>query len=117
LRAGYTVGAPFVEVDPKTMKAVGSDYTFSGSVKKTPKEVGKEGETIPKGVFQLEQYRGLSALLCSRAEAANRPSQMGGDFQLAPNPNAAVSLPKGFRLRGVYFDVRAKGSGYKVTPI
>jgi hypothetical protein len=78
------VGAPFVEVDPKTMKAVGSDYTFSGSVKKTPKEVGKEGETIPKGVFQLEQYRGLSALLCSRAEAANRPSQMGAIFSSPP---------------------------------
>jgi hypothetical protein len=96
------------------MKAVGSGYTFSGSVKKTPKEVGKEGETIPKGVFQLEQYRGLSALLCSRAEAANRPSQMGGDFQLAPNPNAAVSLPKGFRLRGCISMSEQRGAGTRL---
>jgi hypothetical protein len=116
LRAGYTVGAPYVEVDPTTVKAVASGYYFSNFIEKAAKEAGKDGATIPKGVFQIEQYRGLSGLLCSRAEAANRPSQMGADFQLAPNPHAAVPLPNSFRLRGVYFDVKAEGSGYKVTP-
>ena len=116
LRAGYTLGDPWVEVDPTAMKAVGSGYNFSSFIKKTPKNTGEDGEKIPKGVFQLEQYRGLSALLCSRAEVANRPDKMGSDFQLAPNPHAAVPLPKGFRLRGVYFDVKEVESGYKVTP-
>jgi hypothetical protein len=84
---------------------------LNGPTKKT----GEEAK-IPTGVFQLDNYRGLSALLCSRAEVTNRPSKMGGDFQLAPNPHAAVPVPKGFRLRGVYFDVKAVENGYQVTP-
>jgi hypothetical protein len=48
-------------------------------------------------------------------EVANRPGKMGGDFQLAPNPHAAVPLPKGFRLRGVYFDAKAVESGYEAS--
>jgi hypothetical protein len=116
LQAGYTVGAPYVEVDPTVMKAVGSGYHFRSIIKKAPKKAGARSEEIPTDVFQLENYRRLSALLCSRVEAANRPGKMGGDFQLAPNPHAAVLLPKGFRLRGVYFDVKVVEGGYEVTP-
>jgi len=55
------------------VKAVASGYYFSNFIEKAAKEAGN-GATIPKGVFEIEQYRGLSGLLCSRAEAANRPS-------------------------------------------
>ena len=68
-------------------------------------------------MFQRKEYSNLSALLCSRVDAANRPGEMGGDFQLAPNPHATVPLPDGFRLRGVYYDVKTAGDGYEVTPV
>jgi hypothetical protein len=116
LQAGYTVGNRYVEVDPTEMKAVGSGYHFRNIIRKTPPKPGAEQAEISTGVFQLEHYQGLSALLCSRVEVANRPGKMGGDFQLAPNPHAAVPLPKGFRLRGVYFDVKAVETGYEATP-
>ena len=117
LQAGYRLGAPYVEVNPKEMKAVGAGYYFRSVIQKKPKTSGKEdGEKVSTGVFQDEHYHGLSALLCSRAEVANRPSEMGGDFQLAPDPNAAAPLPNGFRLRGVYFHGKAVEKGYEVTP-
>jgi hypothetical protein len=68
-------------------------------------------------VFQREDYAGLSALLCSRVDAANRPAEMGGDFQLAPNPNANVPLPEALRLESIYYDVKRVEDGYDVTPV
>jgi hypothetical protein len=41
---------------------------------------------------------------------------MGGDFQLAPNPHAAVPLPETFRFRGTYYGVKVVENGYQVTP-
>jgi hypothetical protein len=121
LQAGYTVGAPYVEVDPKVMKPVGSGYYFRDFIEKAPKPAGagekaKEGAKVPTGVFQLKEYAGLSALLCSRVEVINHRGEMGEDFQLAPTPHAAMPLPESFRLRGVYYDVKGVESGYQVTP-
>ena len=42
-----------------------------------PKKEGEVGEKIPTGVFQQKEYAWLSGLLCSRAEALNRPMEMG----------------------------------------
>jgi hypothetical protein len=120
LQAGYTVGAPYVVVDRKTLEATGSGYHFRDNIAKEPKKDVKEGEAPAKvatGVFQQKEYEGLSALLCSRADAANRSGEMGDDFQLAPNPHARVPLPTGFQLRGVYYDVKAVKDGYDVTPV
>jgi hypothetical protein len=101
LQAGYTIGAPYVVIDRKTMKATKSGYHFRDQVAKEPKKDAKEGDPppqVPTGVFQQGDYSGLSALLCSRVDAANRPAEMGDDFQLAPNPHATVPLPDAFRL-------------------
>jgi hypothetical protein len=57
----------------------------------------------------------LSALLCSRVDAANRPGAMGDDFQLTPNAHAEVPLPKGFWLRGTCYDAKPVEGGYDVT--
>lgn len=111
LQAGYTVGAPYIVMDRQTAKAVGSGYHFRDAIAKA------SGAKVTTGVFQRNDYAGLSALLCSRVDAANRPGEMGGDFQLAPNPHAGVPLPEGFRLRGVNYDVKAVKDGYDVTPV
>jgi hypothetical protein len=116
LQAAYTVGKPYAVVDCKTMTGVGSGYEFRDHVKKEKNPSGK-GVSVATGVFHDKDYAGLSALLCSRVEVANRPGEMGGDFQLAPNPNAAVPLPEGFRLRGTYYDVKAAGDSYQITPV
>jgi len=111
LQAGYTLGALYIVVDRQTAKAVGSGYHFRDAITKA------SGAKVTTGVFQREDYAGLSALLCSRVDAANRPGEMGGDFQLAPNPHANVPLPDGFRLRGVYYDVKVAKDGYDITPV
>jgi hypothetical protein len=116
LQAGYTVGPPNVSVDVKAMKVVGTGYEFRGFIQKARKKEGEEGEKIPTGVFQQKEYAWLGGLLCSRAEAVNRPPKMGGDFQLAPNLNATVRLPESFRLRGTYYATKPVENGYQVTP-
>jgi hypothetical protein len=84
-----------------TTEPVGVRYHFRDHIKKGKNAA--EGEAkVATGAFQDKDYASLSALLCSRAEVANRPGEMGGDFQLARNPHAAVPLPEGFRLIGTY---------------
>lgn len=70
LQAGYTVGAPYIVINRKTTKAVGSGYHFRDAIIKT------SGAKVTTGVFQRKDYVGLSALLCSRVDAANRPGDM-----------------------------------------
>jgi hypothetical protein len=120
LQAGYTVGAPYLVIDRESGKTTGSGYHFRDHVVKEPKKDAKEGEKPAKvstGVFQQKEYSGLSGLLCSRVDAANRPAEMGDDFQLAPNPHANVPLPESFRLRGLYYGVKTVEGGYDVTPV
>lgn len=107
LQAAYPVGAP--SVDLGTGK---SGYHFR-------KEINKEGSarTVGSGVFLQKDYAGLSGLLCSREDAVNRPGEMGDDFELAPNPNATVTLLEGFRLRGVYYGAKVVKDGFEITPV
>jgi hypothetical protein len=116
LQAAYTVGPPNVEVDPTSMRVVGTGYEFRGFIRKAPKGQSQEGEKIPTGVFQQKEYTWLSGLLCSRTEAVNRPAEIGADFQLAPSLHANVPLPEGFRLQGTYYATKQVQSGYRVTP-
>jgi hypothetical protein len=119
LQTGYTVGAPYISIDRETGKATGSGHHFRDHIQKEPKKDAKEGDKpaiVATGVFQQKEYDGLSGLLCSRVDAANRPAEMGDDFQLAPNPHAKVPLPESFRLRGTYYGVKAVKDGYDITP-
>jgi len=99
LQVAYNIGLPNVEIDPTSMKVVGTGYEFRGFIRKAAKDEGQEGTEIPTGIFQQKEYAWLSGLLCSRAEPVNRPSEMGADFQLAPNSHASARLPKHFGCR------------------
>jgi hypothetical protein len=120
LKAAYTLGEPYVELNRATLKAVGSGYYFRDMILKAAKKDEQTGEEkrakIPTGVFQQREYAWLSGLLCSRLDAVNRPAETGDNFQLAPNPQAEVPLPATFRLRGVYYDTKRLNGGYEVTP-
>jgi hypothetical protein len=121
LQAGYTVGPLYVVIDRATGSAVRTGYHYRGHIEKSGKvdaasDTKKEAPKVTTGVFQDRKHDGLSALLCSRVDAANRPGEMGDDFQLAPNPHAVVPLPESFRLRGIYYETKIEGTEYRVTP-
>jgi hypothetical protein len=92
------------------MAVVEHGYAFQDRIKKA------SGIDVATGLFDREEYSGLSGLLCSRVDAVNRPHDFGADFQLAPNPNAKVPLPPDFRLRGEYFAVVQHGDGRVIAP-
>ena len=114
LQAAYTVGAPYMEISRKTLTAVGGGYHFRDHIVKTPGEKPEQGTgsrepaKVSTGVFQDKEHLGLSALLCSRIQAASRHGEFGDDFQLVPNPHARVPLPEAFRLRGTYYAVETR---------
>lgn len=111
LQAAFTVGNQYVTIDRETLKQVDGGFHFRDQIAKA------SGAPVSTGVFQSADYACLSGLLCSRVDVANQPETLGGDFQLLPNPNAAVPLPDKFRLHGTYFKVDRSGDGYDVTVI
>lgn len=120
LQAGYTVGAPYLSINRETGKVAGSGFHFRDHIVKERKTGAKEGEPplkVATGVFQQKEYQGLSALLCSRVDAVNRPSEVGDDFQLALNPHAKVQLPEDFRLPGEHYRPTIVNGGYDVAAI
>jgi hypothetical protein len=120
LQAGYTAGAPYVEVERATGRPVGAGHHFRDLILKAAKKDQETGEEkraeVATGVFQQEEHASLSGLLCSRCDAVNRPAEMGANFQLAPNPHAKAPLPPTFRLPGVYYDTKLAEGIYQVTP-
>lgn len=111
LQAAFAVGNQYITVDRDTLEQVGGGFHFRDQITKA------SGAPVSTSVFQHGGYACLSGLLCSRVDVANQPAKLGEDFQLLPNPNAAVSLPDKFRLLGTYFKVDRKGDGYDVTVI
>jgi hypothetical protein len=107
LQTAFTIGSFYVTVNRETLREVRSGYHFRNVIPKT------SGKPVSTGVFQQDST-GLSGLLCSRVDAANRPPLPGGDFQLVANPHATFSLPGTFRLNGTYFDVSEMKDGYDV---
>ncbi|MGQ0682742.1 hypothetical protein [Bradyrhizobium sp.] len=119
LQAAYTIGHLFAVIDKATLQITGTGYHFRDHIAKTLKadaEQNTEPTRVTTGVFQDGQHNGLSALLCSRVDAANQYGEFGDDFQLVPNPHAGVPLHQGFRLRGTYFGATRVEGGYEVVP-
>jgi hypothetical protein len=110
LRAAFPVGAPFYTIDRKTGKPIAAGYEFRASIRKA------SGAKVDTGIFLQKEYACVSGLLCSRVDAANRPGEPGGDFQLVPNPNATTPLPTEFRLKGTYFRVERAKQSFNVIP-
>lgn len=115
LQAAFFIGPPYIGIDGDTLKPVDSGYKFRKTITKL------SGAPVPTGVFQSDEYAGLSGLLCSRVNAVNQPEEMGSDFQLVPNPQAKVRLSKvrlskEFRLKGTYFRIEHIDDGYTAIP-
>jgi hypothetical protein len=110
LQAGFMVGGPYMAIDSRTAKVVETGYQFRSAIAKA------SGSLVGAGVFEDGEYCGLSGLLCSRVDAANQPQEMGGDFQLVPNPHAKVALPRDLRFKGIYYRIAREGNGYTAYP-
>ena len=111
LQAAFAVGNQYITIARDTLKQVGGGFQFRDQINKA------SGTQVSTAVFQQVEYACLSGLLVSRVDVANQPEKLGNDFQLVPNPHAAVALPEKFRLRGTYFKVERKGDGYDVTAV
>lgn len=108
LQAAFSIGDFYMTIHQATGQTTGSGYRFRDAIAKS------SGSSVPTAVFQNREYAGLSGLLCSRVDPANRPRTMGADFQLVPNPNARNPLSADFRLKGTYFDVERREGSYLV---
>jgi hypothetical protein len=58
---------PYGEVERETLTPIGTGYQSRDKIMKESKA------SVDTGVFQREEYKGLTALLCSRAEVAKPP--------------------------------------------
>jgi hypothetical protein len=70
-----------------------------------PSGSNTQGAEVLTGVFLSEEYAGLSGLLCSRIDVANRPDKIGADFQLVENRWARAPMPDLFRLKGTFSEL------------
>jgi hypothetical protein len=109
VQAAFPVGAPYVSIDGRTGNKLREGYQHRIAITKSG------GAQVPTGAFMHESGIALSGLLCSRVDAANQPEEMGGNFQLVPNPLARVQMPHSFRLPGQYFPVVRDGDCLTVT--
>lgn len=110
LQAAFPVGHAFISFSRDTLRPTQRGFEIRTALAKA------SGTLVDTGVFLHEGYEALSGLLVSRVDVINRPEGMGQDFQLLPNPVAAVPLPPTFRLPGTYFAVSATEDGYNVQP-
>lgn len=109
VQAALPIGGPTVTLDARTGTKLGEGYQYRVSISKA------SGSKVPTGAFLQPTGVALSGLLCSRIDATNQPTQLGGDFQLVPNPLARAQLPASFRLPGTYFPVIRDQDNLTVT--
>ena len=109
VQAAFPIGGPTVTLDARSGTVLDEGYQRRVSISKA------SGSKVSTGAFLHQTGVALSGLLCSRIDAANQPEQMGGDFQLVPNPLAHTQLPNSFRLPGTYFPVVRDGDNLVVT--
>ncbi len=110
LQAAFAIGAPYAVINSRTMEQVSAGYQFRDKI------IKNSGKPVSTGVLHLEEYSGLSSLLCSRVDAVNQPNEMGADFQLVPNPWARAPLPQSFRLKGTFFQIQHKDDDLVAIP-
>lgn len=86
--AVFGVGNVVLELDPATMKHLGTSLEHRDHVLK------KSNKVVSADLFLRKEYEHISAILYSASDCVNHPPQPGRDFILAHNPNALVRLPE-----------------------
>jgi type I restriction enzyme S subunit len=74
------------------------------------------GSTVPTDQFMKEEYAGMSGILYSHSDFANRPDQVGDDFIFLHNPQSARnSIPERYFRMGVEYLVRLEGDHLSIS--
>jgi len=97
------IGQRFAKLSGEPLTLVEAGYKYRRLVKKA------KGEPIPTDSFFNPMYSSLSGVLFSRASAFYPQPSFGSDFIFVHNPEAMMSLPKGWLKCGTEFWVNAKG--------
>jgi len=93
LQTVFAIGAPYVSINPQTLDMISSGY-------QQRTEIVKGRKQIETALFLRDEYKMVSAALCSRIDVSNQPPEMGADFELAFNPLARNPLPHDLPIKG-----------------
>ena len=86
VQAYLPFGPYAVSIDPNTGNIVDSFYQYRGTISKL------NGADVPTRAFLDPGYSFVSAVLNSSVDCVNHPKEVGGDFCLLHNPNAAKCI-------------------------
>lgn len=88
LNAYIGAGDLVVEIDRQTGKIVDRYHEFKGEVTK------KKRAPVSTAPLLTDEYAGISGVLHSAVDPANRPKQMGDDFEFLHNPLASQPIER-----------------------
>ncbi len=98
IKSVYPFGNMAVAIDKNTLQVVETRHVHRDNIRK------KSGQSVSTAVFLDPEYSGISAVLYSSVDCANKPSVFGGDFVLVHNSVAANKLEIGtFRFGREYW--------------
>lgn len=86
VKAYLPIGSLAVAIDPKTSKVVDSYYQYRDKISK------QAGANISTNAFLDPEFQFVSAVLHSRVDCVNRPTEIGSDFEILHNPKAVHSI-------------------------
>ncbi len=108
LKAVFPVGAYEFLLDRKSGDIVGTRHQFRPVVKKL------SGSEVSTDIFLDAQYRGISAVLYSCANACSRPP-MGEGSILVHNPTASQPLALGTIPCAREYEAKPQGDDYELS--
>lgn len=89
VKSVYPFGNLAVAIDKNTLQIVDSRHEHRDKIQK------KKGGNISTSIFLDAEYAGISAVLYSSVDCANKPRTFGGDFVLVHNSVASNQLDVG----------------------
>ena len=89
VKSVYTFGNLAVAIDKNTLQIVDSRHEHRDKIQK------KKGSNVSTSIFLDAEYAGISAVLYSSVDCANKPRTFGGDFVLVHNSVATNQLDVG----------------------
>ena len=111
VQAVYPFGLPYVTLDRQSGTVVGEGHTYRPSLTKSNRA------PVSTDIFLNPEYASVSAVLYSRADAANPLPAFGHDFILVHNYKAENPLPRGFLGFGREYAVVEEDGGLRLDPI
>ncbi len=97
VKSVFPIGNQYVTLNKETLEIVGDGFEFKQAVSK------QNGTDIPIDVFLNPKFEGISAVLYSNTDCANRPENTGNDYITVHNPLARNPMNEGYLKFGREF--------------